>query len=88
MVPRKSMLSNTTNVTNTQCKTFYLKQHFTCSNFGIYAAQCRLCFNFYVGQTKIGLMYVGTVTAPLGTKNALTKERIKLSYTHTFLSTL
>jgi len=36
----------------TQGKAFHLKQHFTCTNFVIYVAQCRLCSNFFVGQTK------------------------------------
>jgi len=37
-------------------------------------------------KQKIGLTYdyVGMVTAPLRTKNTLTKKRIKLPYTHIF----
>ena len=29
-----------------------LRSHLTCANYGIYAAQCRVCKHFYVGQTK------------------------------------
>ena len=29
-----------------------LKYHLTCANYGIYAAQCRICKQFYVGQSK------------------------------------
>ena len=32
-------------------KIIYLKQHLSCKNYGIYAARCLLCSNFYVGQT-------------------------------------
>ena len=28
-----------------------MKQNITCSNYGIYAAQCKICQNVYVGQT-------------------------------------
>ena len=35
-----------------QEKQIFLKQNLTCSNFGIYATQCKICKNIYVGQTK------------------------------------
>jgi len=40
------MVSNTTNVTNTQSKTFYLKQHLTCSKFGILRRTVSPVFQF------------------------------------------
>ena len=47
----KSMIEETkviTTKTNTKIK---LKQDLICKNYGIYAAQCLICFEIYVGQT-------------------------------------
>ena len=33
-------------------ETIKLKKKLNCRNYGIYAAECRLCPNYYVGQTK------------------------------------
>ena len=48
----KSMVTPVNNITTNQGKQIFLKQNLTCSNFGIYAAQCKICKNIYVGQTK------------------------------------
>ena len=47
----KSMVTPVNNITTKQGKQIFLKQNLTCSNFGIYAAQCKICKNIYVGQT-------------------------------------
>ena len=43
----------TTNTISTkQGKTIKIKAALNCRNHGIYAAKCKKCLNFYVGQTK------------------------------------
>ena len=50
-VHRKNKVKNTNTVTNLHGKTFTLKQNLNCKNYGIYAARCLLCGQFYVGLT-------------------------------------
>ena len=47
------MVTPVNTIKTKQGKQVFLKQNLTCSNFGIYAAQCKICKNIYVGQTKI-----------------------------------
>lgn len=47
-----NMVKTTSTVHNNKGKIFNLKQHLNCSNYGVYAAQCRCCSKYYVGQTK------------------------------------
>ena len=46
-----SMVESTTFIFNHLGNKIFFKQHLTCNNFGIYAAQCKLCSKFYAGQT-------------------------------------
>ena len=46
------VIDNTNIPDNTGKIKIKLKNHLTCKNYGIYAAQCRICKQFYVGQTK------------------------------------
>ena len=39
-------------VTNKDGVSIHLFQNLNCFNFGIYAAQCTICNQFYIGQTK------------------------------------
>ena len=48
----KSMVEPTSFITTNTGKVFKLKQSLTCKNYGIYAAQCNICKEIYVGQTK------------------------------------
>ena len=48
------MVKNTNTVTNSHGKIFTPKQILNCKNYGIYAARCLLCGQFYVGQTING----------------------------------
>ena len=48
----RSMVRPTSSITLFQNKKITLIQNLTCANYGIYAAQCKLCNEFYVGQTK------------------------------------
>ena len=47
----KSMVHPVNHIKTAQEKLFFLKQNLTCSNYGIYAAQCKICQKIYVGQT-------------------------------------
>ena len=47
-----SMVISTSFIATENNKKLFLTQHFTCDNYGIYAAQCKLCHQIYVGQTK------------------------------------
>ena len=46
------MVVTTSSLSNKAGRLFHLKQRLDCTNFGIYAAKCRVCAEFYVGQTK------------------------------------
>ena len=46
----KSMVHPVNHIKTAQGKLFFLKQNLTCSNYGIYAAQCKICQKIYVGQ--------------------------------------
>ena len=48
----KNMVVTTSSLSNKAGRLFHLKQRLDCTNFGIYAARCRICAEFYVGQTK------------------------------------
>ena len=48
----KSVVTPVNTIKTKQGKQIFLKQNLTCFNFGIYAAQCKICKNIYVGQTK------------------------------------
>ena len=39
----KSMVPTVNHIKTAQGKLFFLKQNLTCSNYGIYAAQCKIC---------------------------------------------
>ena len=45
------MVPPVNHIKTAQEKLFFLKQNLTCSNYGIYAAQCQICQKIYVGQT-------------------------------------
>ena len=45
------MAPSVNHIKTAQGKLFFLKQNLTCSNYGIYAAQCQICQKIYVGQT-------------------------------------
>ena len=47
----KSMVPTVNHIKTAQEKLFFLKQNLTCSNYKIYAAQCKICQKIYVGQT-------------------------------------
>ena len=47
----KSMVPTVNHIKTAQGKLFFLKQNLTCSNYGIYAAQFKICQKIYVGQT-------------------------------------
>ena len=47
----KTMIYSTNTRNSKSGKIFQLKKQLTCSNFGIYAATCTICFEQYVGQT-------------------------------------
>jgi len=49
------MVETTSAVVNKNGRSFQLPYRLDCSNFGIYAAQCRICSEYYVGQIKNGL---------------------------------
>ena len=48
----KNMVATTSVISTNFGSNFILKQNLNCTNFGIYAAHCNICFEFYVGQTK------------------------------------
>ena len=47
----KTMIFNTNIIKSKSGKIFKLNRQLTCSNFGIYAATCKICLEQYVGQT-------------------------------------
>ena len=47
-----NMVISTGFITSENNKKLFLTQRLTCDNYGIYAAQCKLCHQIYVGQTK------------------------------------
>ena len=47
-----NMVISTSFITTENNKKLFLTQHFTCDNYGIYAVQCKLCHQIYIGQTK------------------------------------
>ena len=47
----KNMVSEQTTITDKHGNTIALQKNLTCDNHGIYAAQCRICKQLYVGQT-------------------------------------
>ena len=49
---KENMVKTTSEISNNKGKTFKLRQNLNCTNYGIYAAQCRICSEFYVGQSK------------------------------------
>jgi len=67
-----------TDVTNTQGKTSYLKQHLTLLvpilAFTPHNAACVAVFTLAKQKNRFNVAYVETVTAPLGTKNTLSKN--------------
>ena len=46
------MVISTSFITTENNKKLFLTQRLTCDNYGIYAAQCQLCHQIYIGQTK------------------------------------
>ena len=46
------MVISTSFITTENNKKLFLTQRLTCDNYVIYAAQCKLCHQIYVGQTK------------------------------------
>jgi len=48
----KSMVDTINSIETIQEKRIHLWQNLSCTNFGIYAAQCTICRSIYVGQTK------------------------------------
>ena len=48
----KNMVIDEPYIVDKNGKKTKLKYHLTCANYGIYAAQCRICKHFYVGQSK------------------------------------
>ena len=46
------MVISTSFITTENNKKIFLTQRLTCDNYGIYAAQCKLCHQIYVGQTN------------------------------------
>ena len=46
------MIQTVNAVTNKDGISVHLFQNLNCSNFGIYAAQCTICNQLYIGQTK------------------------------------
>ena len=47
----KNMVENTDSITTKNGKTIHLKQRLSCNDHGIYAAQCLICKETYIGQT-------------------------------------
>ena len=47
-----NMVISTGFITSENNKKIFLTQRLTCDNYGIYAAQCKLCHQIYVEQTK------------------------------------
>ena len=45
------MVPTVNHIKTAQGKLFFLKQNLACSNYEIYAAQCKICQKIYVGQT-------------------------------------
>ena len=50
--PHKNMVRSTNAVISVNGVSYKIKQQLNCTNFGIYAAQCKLCSNYYIGQSK------------------------------------
>ncbi|MEC8566984.1 MAG: reverse transcriptase domain-containing protein, partial [Pseudomonadota bacterium] len=48
----KNMVLEKTTVTDRRNNRVPLQKNLTCSDYGIYAAECSICKNLYVGQTK------------------------------------
>ena len=46
------MVISTSFITTENNKKLFLTQRLTCDNYEIYAAQCKLCHQIYVGQTQ------------------------------------
>ena len=44
------MVHPVNHIKNAKGKLLFLKQNLTCSNYGIYTAQCKICQKIYVGQ--------------------------------------
>ena len=47
----KNMVKEVSEIKTKDGRKIKLKQTLTCKDFGIYAAQCKFCMDFYVGQT-------------------------------------
>ena len=47
-----NMVLETEYITLKDGKKYQLKKDLTCKNYGIYAAKCKICNEYYVGQTK------------------------------------
>ena len=47
-----SMVIPSSFITIENDKRFFFAQRLTCANYGTYAAQCKLCHQIYLGQTK------------------------------------
>ena len=47
-----NMVLETEIITLKDGKKYYLKKDLNCKNYGIYAAKCNICKEYYVGQTK------------------------------------
>ena len=67
----KSMVHPVNHIKTAQGKLFFLKQNLTCSNYGIYAAQCKICQKIYVGQTINHFLLVGLDIGHFGTTTTL-----------------
>ena len=48
----KNMVLETKHVETNSKNKFIIKQNINCKNIGVYAAQCKICKEFYVGQTS------------------------------------
>ena len=48
----KNMVVETDFVTTKDGKKFRIKKDINCKNYGVYAAKCKICKEYYVGQTK------------------------------------
>ena len=48
----EGMVQETSSIKRKDGKLFNLKQNLSCSDYGIYVAQCLICNHLYVGQTK------------------------------------
>ena len=46
------MILETTYIDRDNGNKYYLNKNLNCKNYGIYGAKCRICYQYYIGQTK------------------------------------